>query len=209
MFYFQKLSIPITENIILVKLLSELKQDNRRRVNFAFYEDDKQNENSSKTLLNKRYLEVKLDKMPRGTIPSSIRRYPVEFTDLQSPYKYFKEPSIASLEYGYEGLEARVTRSVFDEIYKPLELPTLNSAEDQLTCFKIPQRDTSCCHKDRNSLIQDYVNERSQNDPYFNGIFTTKNNNDSYMIKHSNYKDVSSLDPNWNESYKLWRKVQS
>jgi hypothetical protein len=55
MFSLQKPSTPITENTISVKLLSELKRDNRRRVNFAFCEDDKQNENSSKTLLNKRY----------------------------------------------------------------------------------------------------------------------------------------------------------
>merc|ERR1711976_845177 len=95
--------------------------------------------------------------------------YPVEFLDLQSPFKYYNEPTNLTVETGYDGYESRVVPIESDEIYCPLKIPTLDAAEDELTCIEMPTDK----NVDEMALISNYVEERSKRDQYYKGIFIT------------------------------------
>merc|ERR1711959_476522 len=133
----------IEEYPLTLEGLSKIKRDNRRRMENCLKKKISElnlNETGKKhfSQTNDFNIEVKLRNLAKGKIPNSIRRYPVEFPDLQSPYKFFNEPTNAALNNGYEGYEARIRDDEHDALNCPLSIPSLEPCEDELIGLEFP-----------------------------------------------------------------------
>jgi hypothetical protein len=162
------------ERHISMEALSDIKRDNRRRVenslNIKLLNID---ESKHTCPLEHIEFEVKLRKLPGGKIPCSIKRYPVEFADLQSPYKFFNEPSNIAIVNGFQGYEARLTETTHDNVYRPFKIPSLEPNEDSLASFDIPTCIIANQKKHRIekvALLYRFLEEK-KNDLSYKGIF--------------------------------------
>jgi hypothetical protein len=164
----------IEECPVSLNVLSNIKRDNRRRVenslNIKLLNID---ESKHTCPLEHIEFEVKLRKLPGGKIPCSIKRYPVEFADLQSPYKFFNEPSNIAIVNGFQGYEARLTETTHDNVYRPFKIPSLEPNEDSLASFDIPTCIIANQKKHRIekvALLYRFLEEK-KNDLSYKGIF--------------------------------------
>jgi len=150
---------------VSINFLLKLKRENRKRIEIALALVI----NKNQLEYNLTHLKIRLDKMPKGHTPKSICRYPVELTDFQTPYKFYNNPINIDKLNGYDGYQARVNslNNVFPNI--PLEIPTLDCVEDQLTCVELPINKTETS-ENQTLLIQRYVEEKKKWESNFKGI---------------------------------------
>jgi hypothetical protein len=142
---------------VSTNLLSKLKRENRKGIETALAHAI--NKNQPEYHLT--HLKVRLDKMPKGHTPKSICRYPVELTDFQTPYKFYNNTTNIDKINGYDGYQARVNslNNVLPNI--PLEIPTLECVEDQLTCVELPINKIEIS-ENQTLLIQRYVEKKKK-----------------------------------------------
>jgi len=202
-----KREIPsLKDQPISIKLLSEVKRENRRRVDRAIAKKVTSTINRCKSSECEIQFEVELDHLPDGDIPRSIRRFPVEFMDLQSPYEYYNEPTKLAVENDYDGYESSVEPVKIDEIYCPIKIPTLDPVEDELTCLELPTDDVDNI-EGKMALISNFVDERSKKDQYYKGIFVTGDQEKLDVHGPPSNKCEKLLDSEWGKAYLRWQQV--
>jgi hypothetical protein len=188
-----------------LNILSTIKRDNRRRLENLL----KSNLLDSDTLrpIEHEKTELKLRKLPKGKIPSNIKRYPVEYADLQSPYKFFNQPTVASLKNGYQGYEARVKPAGQETVYRPTEIPCLEPVEDELTCLEIPTHIVAHQKQypvEQAALLYRYLTNK-KGDSYYKGIFY-RGDLEKTDVWGSPNKGDPLMDKEFEEAYQTWQK---
>jgi hypothetical protein len=207
MFYLNGESPSNIDQPVSIKLLSDMKRENRRRVDRAISKSFSTASCNGTSLSGQVQFQVKFDTTLIEEIPRSIQKYSVEFMDIQSPYKYYNEPTSLACENGYEGYESRVVPIEFDEIYCPLEIPTLDQVEDELTCLEMP-KNVDENPQGKMALILNYVQERSKKDPYYQGIFNVGDNEKLDVCEPPSNKGEKLLDSRWEITFLQWQKSQ-
>jgi len=199
---------------LFFKVTSTFKRDNRRRVERCLKKmlqnlDSNNSIKEHNSLPDQGKLEVNLRKLPDGNTPMSIRRYPVEFPDLQSPFKFYNEPTEAAIRSGYEGYEARVACVDAKAIYCPLRIPTLEP-EGELNSLEIPVSVTTENGKkvptEQIALIYLYLEEK-RSDPYYKGIFFPGDLEKLDVWCQPCNKDETLLDKRLSEAYRRWQQL--
>jgi hypothetical protein len=173
---------------VSINLLSKLKRENRKRIETALVNAI----NKNQSVNHFTQLKVQLDKMPKGQTPKSIRRYPVELTDFQTPYKFYDNYNNTDIINGYDGYRARVNLSDKALLSSPLEIPTMECVEDELTCIELPTNNTEI-PENQTSLIQRYVEEKKRWESNFKGILLPGYGEEPDVWNRFQQKENSSL----------------
>lgn len=190
---------------VSLKLLSRVKMENRRRLNYVLKRATKKEEHKKIPLI----LGLKLCTMPKAKIPKETRRYPVEYPDLQSPYARCNDATAATIRNGYRGYQVNIVGS--EDAFNPLEVPTLDPTEEELTAIELPEHvhseGFSDFASDDAALVHLYSKKRSRKDPYYKGILVpgTLARLDAWGPPRNS--DETMLDPSWDQVSYLWRNA--
>merc|ERR1712217_142949 len=163
-FNFSRMSMPSIKKPISLSLLTKTKKENREKLEQKLTSSLKNKQFNDRTILS---LKVELHNMPRGKTPKYIRKYPVQVANSPSYSKIYNEPTLAAIKYAYNGFEARVFPATIENIFCPLSVPTLDSADNHILNFDVLDQTTD---NKTMTTFQHYIYEQSKNNPLYKGI---------------------------------------
>jgi len=195
-FYLQSKSTREKYSNVSLKYLDNVRRENRNRVLKISNEDFL---NDSKSAIK---LALKLKNSRALKTPESIKKYPVEFARLQSPFAYSFGYNPSSSNEDTEEYNLRVNPSDSPKLYCPVKVPKLSAIENELTCLDvrthvITENNDNVALTQPN-IIGKYVTERGKRDPYYIGF----NVGQDLKEKISHGESVGS----WRTVYQQWQQ---